>query len=234
MEQPAPQSVAVEPHLPLVAAIARAMGRRLPPTVEVDDLINDGVLGLMEALRRYDPQRRVGFATYAGHRIRGAILDGLRRRDPLPRAYRRLQKTEPNRRVQFLALEEALMVPDGEEGNPEAVAVEADLRRQVWLGLAALPPRDRQVLVLRMVRGLLLREVAAHLSLSITRVAEIQTRGLARMRRFLSGEPVSCSRRVASVLGEGGRQEAAASTPNNTTASVPIHPLPPPVTVGAG
>lgn len=234
MEQPAPQSVAVEPHLPLVAAIARAMGRRLPPTVEVDDLINDGVLGLMEALRRYDPQRRVGFATYAGHRIRGAILDGLRRRDPLPRAYRRLQKTEPNRRVQFLALEEALMVPDGEEGNPEAVAVEADLRRQVWLGLAALPPRDRQVLVLRMVRGLLLREVAAHLSLSITRVAEIQTRGLARMRRFLSGEPVSRSRRVASVLGEGGRQEAAASTPNDTTASVPIYPPPPPVTVGAG
>lgn len=234
MEQPAPQSVAVEPHLPLVAAIARAMGRRLPPTVEVDDLINDGVLGLMEALRRYDPQRRVGFATYAGHRIRGAILDGLRRRDPLPRAYRRLQKTEPNRRVQFLALEEALLVPDGEEGNPEAVAVEADLRRQVWLGLAALPPRDRQVLVLRMVRGLLLREVAAHLSLSITRVAEIQTRGLARMRRFLSGEPVSCSRRVASVLGEGGRQEAAASTPNDTTASVPIYPPPPPVTVGAG
>ncbi len=233
MEQSAPQSAAVEPHLPLVAAIARAMGRRLPPTVEVDDLINDGVLGLMEALRRYDPQRRVGFTTYAGHRIRGAILDGLRRRDPLPRAYRRRQKTEPNHRVQFLALDEALMVPDGEEGDPEALAVEADLRRQVWLGLAALPPRDRQVLVLRMVRGLTLREVAAHLSLSITRVAEIQTRGLARMRRFLAGEPGARLRGEASAPGEGGRQEVAASTPNGATASVPIYPLPPPVTVGA-
>lgn len=234
MEQPAPKSAAVEPHLPLVAAIARAMGRRLPPTVEVDDLINDGVLGLMEALQRYDPHRRVGFATYAGHRIRGAILDGLRRRDPLPRAYRRLQKTEPNSRVQLLALEEALMVPDGEESNPEAVAVEADLKRQVWLGLAALPLRDRQVLELRMVQGLLLREVAAHLSLSITRVVEIQTRGLARMRRFLVGEPAPRARSAASVPREGGRQEAAAPTPNDATASVPIYPSPPPVTVGAG
>jgi len=234
MEQPVPKSAAVEPHLPLVAAIARAMGRRLPPTVEVDDLINDGVLGLMEALQRYDPQRRVGFATYAGHRIRGAILDGLRRRDPLPRAYRRIQKTDPNRRVQLLALEEVLMVPDGEESNPEAVAVEADLKRQIWLGLAALPLRDRQVLVLRMVQGLLLREVAAHLSLSITRVVEIQTRGLARMRCFLAGEPVSGARSAASVPGEGGRQEATAPTPNDATASVPIYPPPPPVTVGAG
>ncbi len=234
MGQSAPQSAAVEPHLPLVGAIARAMGRRLPPTVEVDDLINDGVLGLMEALRRYDPQRRVGFTTYAGHRIRGAILDGLRRRDPLPRAYRRLQKTESNHRVQFLALDEALMVPDGEEGDPEALAVEADLRRQVWLGLATLHPRDRQVLVLRMVRGMTLREVAAHLSLSITRVAEIQTRGLARMRRFLAGEPGARSRGAASALGEGGRQEVAAPLPNDATASVPIYPLPPPVTVGAG
>lgn len=234
MEQPALKSAAVEPHLPLVAAIARAMGRRLPPTVEVDDLINDGVLGLMEALQRYNPQRRVVFATYAGHRIRGAILDGLRRRDPLPRAYRRLQNGEPSRRIQFLTLDEAMMVPDGEERDPEAAAVETDLRRQVWMGLASLPPRDRQVLVLRMVRGLPLREVAVHLSISITRVAEIQTRGLARMRRFLTGEPAPCSRRAASVLGKGGRQEAAASTPNGTAASVPIPPLPPPVTVGAG
>jgi len=234
MERPALRSAAVEPHLPLVATIARAMGRRLPPTVEVDDLINDGVLGLMDALRRYDPQRRVGFTTYAGHRIRGAILDGLRKRDPLPRAYRRLQNGEPGRRIQFLALDEAMTVPDEGERDPEAAAVEADLRRQVWLGLAALPPRDRQVLVLRMVRGLPLRAVAVHLSISITRVAEIQARGLARMRRFLTGDPVTCSRRAAPALGEGRRQEAAASTPNDNAASAPISPLPPPVTVGAG
>lgn len=233
MEHPSPQSAAVESHLPLVAAIARTMGRRLPPTVEVDDLINDGVLGLIEAMRRYDPQRRVGFSTYAGHRIRGAILDGLRQRDPLPRAYRRLQKTAPNGRVQFLTLEEALTVPDGEEGDPESVAVEADLKRQVWLGLAALPPRDRQVLVLRMVRGLTLREVAVHLSLSITRVAEIQARGLARMRRFLAGEPGDRSRGAVSTPRRRGRQEVAGSTQNHATASVPIHPPSPPVTVGA-
>lgn len=233
MEQPKVRSDAVESHLPLVAAIARAMGRRLPPTVEVDDLINDGVLGLMDALRRYDPQRRVGFSTYAGHRIRGAILDGLRKRDALPRAYRRLQNGEPSRRIQFLTLDEAMMVPDGAERDPETFAVEADLRRQVCLGLATLPPRDREVLVLRMVRGLPLRAVAAHLSISITRVAEIQARGLARMRRYLVGEPIARSRRAASGSGTGGRQEMDAPTQNGTVASAPTQPPPPPVTVGA-
>jgi RNA polymerase sigma factor for flagellar operon FliA len=204
---------AVESYLPLVGAIARTLSRGLPSTVEMDELINDGVIGLYTALDRYDPDRGVGFSTYAGHRIRGAMLDGLRMRDPLPRALRRVQKTSEAGGIQFLELDEALMVPADESSSPEALAVEADLRRRVRCGLEALPPRDREVLELRMVRGLPLRAVAAHLSLSITRVAEIQMRGITRLRRYLNGEPLVRSRGAPAPGMAASYRTAGASLP---------------------
>jgi RNA polymerase sigma factor for flagellar operon FliA len=207
------QAATVEGYLPLVSAIARTVSRGLPPTVEVDELVNDGVLGLMTALQRYDPGRGVGFSTYAGHRIRGAMLDGLRERDPLPRALRRAQKAAadgllaPGASVQFLELEHAASVPADEDAGPEAQALEADLRRRLWEGLDALPARDREVLMLRMMHGLPLRVVAGRLSLSITRTAEIQARGVRRLRRYLDGEPMIRPRR---------RQERRTVLPNRS------------------
>lgn len=243
MEQSETVRAAVEPHLPLVGGIARAMSRRLPPTVEMDELINDGVVGLIEALGRYDPGRRVGFSTYAGHRIRGAILDGLRTRDPLTRACRRAQKAAGDDGIHLLTLDEAVTVPGDDAAGPEALALEADLHRQVRLGLAALPPRDRQVLVLRMVRGLPLRAVAARLSLSITRVAEIQARGLTRMRRFLSDGTMERPRRGSGtrpVPGGTGigpvrstRQEEDGPAAKRATAYAPVFPPAPLAAVGA-
>jgi RNA polymerase sigma factor for flagellar operon FliA len=197
--KPGPNGAAAEAFLPLVGAIARALRRGLPPTVELDELINDGVLGLFTALERYDPSRGVGFSTYAGHRIRGAMLDGLRQRDPLPRTYRRALKAAESAGIQFLELDHALTVPADEADGPEALVLEADLRDQVWRGLQALPSRDREVLELRMVRGLPLRAVAAHLCLSVTRIAEIQTRGVTRLRRFMAGEALAQPRRKGSL-----------------------------------
>src|SRR3970282_2428224 len=78
--------------LPLVRTIARMMSHGLPAVVELDDLVHDGVVGLLECARRFDPSRGVNFRTYARYRIRGAILDGLRARDPLPRSVRRALK----------------------------------------------------------------------------------------------------------------------------------------------
>lgn len=191
-------TVRVVEQLPLVNAIARVLSRRLPSTVELNELISDGVLGLLDAARRYDGSRGVSFSTYAAYRIRGAILDGLRTRDPLPRRVRRARKRAialaggPYQAggVQLLELDTALGVPEDDSLGPEARAIEADLLRCAWRGLAALPPRDRRVLILRLVHGLTLREVAARLALSITRIAEIQARGLKRLRRFVDGEPV--------------------------------------------
>lgn len=179
----------VEAYLPLVGAIARAVARRLPSTVDRGDLIGDGMVGLLEAARRYDPSRGVGFGAYAGHRIRGAIYDGLRARDPLSRAARRAAraagKTAP---LQFVELEQAVTVPDDADG-PEALILDADLRVQVRRGLLALPLRDRQVLTLRFVQGLSVRSTAARLGLSVTRVVEIQRRAQQRLRRLVAGEP---------------------------------------------
>ena len=215
----------VASYLPLVGAIARTLSKGLPSMVEIDDLIHDGVIGLIGALRRYDPGRGVGFSTYAGHRIKGAMIDGLRTRDPLSRQVRRAQKTSGGdaplwaRGVQILDLDHALNVPADEDMSPEHVALEADLRRRVREGLAALPPRDREVLILRLVQGLPLRAVAEHFSLSMTRTAEIQARGLLRLRRFLDGEPMirrrgRAARRAIAAAVRPRLQEGAQAFPN--------------------
>ncbi|OGV96869.1 hypothetical protein A2W24_01765 [Microgenomates group bacterium RBG_16_45_19] len=78
----------VEAYLPLVKSVAGRMSLGFPKSVELDDLVSTGVLGLMEALSNFDPQRGVKFETYAVPRIRGAILDELRALDWVPRSTR--------------------------------------------------------------------------------------------------------------------------------------------------
>ena len=78
----------VAAHLPLVEAIARQLHRRLPPNVDVDALINSGVVGLLEALDRYDPERGVTFPVFARHRIYGEMIQCLRSLDWVSRSIR--------------------------------------------------------------------------------------------------------------------------------------------------
>ena len=75
-------------YLPLVRNVASRMAIGFPKSVEVGDLINTGVIGLIEAFKNYDPSRGVKFETYAVPRIRGAILDELRSLDWVPRSTR--------------------------------------------------------------------------------------------------------------------------------------------------
>lgn len=77
-------------HLPQVRHIARRIHERLPPQVPFEDLVQCGVLGLIDAVRRYDPHKKVKLRYYAEFRIRGAILDGLREGDHASRAQRRI------------------------------------------------------------------------------------------------------------------------------------------------
>ncbi len=74
--------------LPQVRYIAQKIHARLPHHIQLDDLINTGVLGLIEALAKYDPSRNVGLQSYARYRIQGAILDSLREQDWSPRLLR--------------------------------------------------------------------------------------------------------------------------------------------------
>lgn len=74
---------------PLVRTIACRLARRLPPSVDVDELINVGMLGLIDAVDRFDPERGVPFKSYAEIRIQGAMIDALRSDDWVPRSVRR-------------------------------------------------------------------------------------------------------------------------------------------------
>jgi len=74
---------------PLVRRVAFEMRQHLPPHVEMDDLVGAGTLGLVDALRKFDPSRKVKVESYARHRIRGGILDALRTLDPASRDMRR-------------------------------------------------------------------------------------------------------------------------------------------------
>lgn len=76
-------------HLPHVRYIARRIHERLPQHVPLDDLVHSGVIGLIDALNKFDPKKHVQFASYAKYRIRGAILDSLRELDWGPRELRR-------------------------------------------------------------------------------------------------------------------------------------------------
>ncbi|MBW2107901.1 MAG: FliA/WhiG family RNA polymerase sigma factor [Deltaproteobacteria bacterium] len=76
-------------YAPLVKLLANRLAMRVPPSVSLDDLISAGIMGLLDAVDRFDPARQVQFKTYAEFRIRGAMLDELRSLDWVPRSTRK-------------------------------------------------------------------------------------------------------------------------------------------------
>ena len=105
-------------YAPLVKYVAGRMRTRLPDNVDPDDLVSDGVLGLMDAIERFEPDRGLSFQTFAVPRIRGAIIDGMRAMDFVPRSVR--DKLRVLQRAQ-LALEERLeRQPTDEELSAES------------------------------------------------------------------------------------------------------------------
>jgi RNA polymerase sigma factor for flagellar operon FliA len=86
----------IKDYVPLVKFVAHRIASRLPSHVELDDLINSGILGLMDAIEKFEPTRNIKFKTYAELRIKGAILDGLRELDWVPRSLRRKKKDIEN------------------------------------------------------------------------------------------------------------------------------------------
>ena len=107
-------------YLPYVNRIVNRIATHLPSTVEVDDLINVGIIGLIQAIERYDPTRDNKFMTYAVFRIKGAVLSELRSRDFLGRTTRQKIRSLENA---YLKLEQEL----GREVKDEEVAQEMDV-----------------------------------------------------------------------------------------------------------
>ena len=85
---PSDRETLILKHSPLVKYVAQRLVRRLPNHIAIEDLISVGMIGLMDAIQKFDPGRKVNFSTYAEYRIRGAMLDELRAMDWVPRSVR--------------------------------------------------------------------------------------------------------------------------------------------------
>lgn len=108
---------------PLVRRIAYYLMTRMPPSVQVDDLIQAGMIGLLEASRNYDPAQGATFETYAGIRIRGAMIDEIRKSDWTPRTLRKKARD----------LSEAIAQIESEQGRE---ARDSEVAERLGIGLA--------------------------------------------------------------------------------------------------
>lgn len=118
----------VEAHLEIVRYLALRIASRLPASVEVDDLVHDGIVGLLDAVAKFDPKRNVRFRTYAESRVRGAILDGLRHRDWRPRSIRRGQRELDETMIR-------LSTRHGRAASDEEIASEMGLDMETYRAL---------------------------------------------------------------------------------------------------
>ena len=112
-------------HLPLVRAIAIRVHENLPVHVDLDDLVHAGVLGLFDAVVKFDPAKNVAFQSYAKHRIKGAILDSLRQLDWASRDMRKRQK-------RMEAVTRALATKLGRTPSESEVAQEMGVDVERW------------------------------------------------------------------------------------------------------
>lgn len=223
---------------PLVKYVAGRVGTGLPAHVEVSDLIQSGIFGLVDAIEKFEPERGLKFETYAMQRIRGAILDDLRTQDWVPRSIRgrareveranerlsaKLQRTPRDSEVaaelgisvpelrdlyaqlrltSVVALDVLLAagrpdgsladsLPDEAADDPVANLVDQDNRRLLAEAIAQLVERDRIVVTLYYFENLTLAEIGRVLGVTESRVSQLHTRAVLRLRAKLQEQAES-------------------------------------------
>ena len=197
----ADQARTVEAYQPHVRALAHRLARRWPAHIERGDVEQFGMLGLMDAVQRYDPTAGAALWTFAQPRVHGAIMDGLRR-DSWPRAVRRARRwlSDPalagdvsvdlQRRV---AAAEAIagaapthLLPEWVYGAPTEDPHDALFRREisqnVSRAIGRLRPRDRHIVLEYYGAGRAMHAIARDLGVNESRVSQL----LARARRDLA------------------------------------------------
>jgi RNA polymerase sigma factor FliA len=217
-------------HLPQVGFIARRIHDRVPPQILLEDLVHAGILGLIDAVRKYDPNKNVQLGHYAEFRIRGAILDSLRQVDWSPRALRRhgrrLEQAtldckarlgrdpgEPEiaaelnislpklqrlladlRGLDIGSLqsdgpdsngEENIQIPVSAEMDPYHRTLRAERTALLEKGIGELPERDRQILALYHFKEMTMKQIGDRLGIGESRVSQIHTAALVRLRTQL-------------------------------------------------
>ena len=151
---------------------------RVPPWVDRDDLTSAGMLGLLQALRSFDPDRGVSFLTFVRFRVRGAIFDELRRAHPMGRAALRQGITVESRPD---ALDRVDQTP------PDAALLRREQSAHLHEAVAALPPRLRLVVNGYYFEHRQVKDLAVDLGVSAPRVSKMHAKALSLMRNTLEG-----------------------------------------------
>lgn len=218
----------LESYLPLVKRIAYHLKGRLPDSVFVDDLIQSGIIGLIEAMQKFNSNQGASFETYAGIRIRGAMLDEMRKGDWTPRSVHRksrevsdaIQKVESREgreakdteiafemgieieqyhlilqdtnSAQLLSIDE----PDHEElsegkiigksHTPFAELSESGFQEALANEIGNLPEKEKLVMALYYDEELNLKEIGEVLEVSESRVSQIHSQAIKRIRSRMS------------------------------------------------
>ncbi len=220
-------------YAPLVKRIAHHLMARLPSSVSVDDIIQAGMMGLLEAAGRYDELRGAQFETFAAQRIRGAMLDELRQADWMPRSLRRdmrrieaainkLQQRSgrsPNeteiarelgmplteyqqmlfesRGAQLVYYEDFQCEGDedffdrhdfsSEDIDPIKLLQDERFRGALIKAIENLPERERLLMGMHYEQEMNLREIGEVMGVSESRVCQLHSQAVARLRSLLKG-----------------------------------------------
>ena len=227
------RQAAIDQYGPMVRRVAAQMIAKLPANVEMDDLVQAGMIGLIDALTRYQADQGAQFETLAMQRVRGAMLDELREADWLPRSVRRNQRTieraihkleqklhrAPSenevaaelgmavtayhqmlgdaRGAQLIYLDE-LGNDDSEEGflerhqlpeeNEPGMMLRDDRFREALIGaIDELPEREKLVMGMYYEQDMNLKEIGAVLGVTESRVSQLHSQAVARLRTKLRG-----------------------------------------------
>jgi len=233
----------VERFAPLVKRIAYHLMARLPASVQADDLVQNGMMGLLDAITRFEAGMGAQFETYAAQRVRGAMLDGLRENDWLPRSLRRdfrrievaisqLEQANgrpPSEKELADSLGMALaeyqkmlqdarghqlvyfedMVEEGGEGflerhftgdanEPSNLLEERSLQYLLVQGIEALPEREKLMMALYYEQDLNLREIGEVMGVTESRVCQLHSQAVVRLRARLFGDAGLAKKKAAS------------------------------------
>jgi len=231
----------VQRFAPLVKRIAYHLMARLPPSVQFDDLVQNGMIGLLDAIDRFQEGFGAQFETYATQRVRGSMLDGLRENDWLPRNLRReLRRIEtainqlehergrvPSERELAEALGMSLadyqktlqdarghqlvyfddLAGDGEDdflerhltdnaADPASILEDQSVKTLLVAAIAGLPEREKLMMALYYEQDLNLREIGEVMGVTESRVCQLHSQAIARLRSQIVGEiPKAAKRR---------------------------------------
>ncbi|HEY1059135.1 MAG TPA: RNA polymerase sigma factor FliA [Limnobacter sp.] len=226
------KSQQIDQYIPLVRRLAHHLIAKLPASVQIDDLIQAGLIGLMDAISRFEEGQGAQFETYASQRIRGAMLDELRQADWMPRGVRQAQrkidnatiKTEQklgrsateaeiaetlgvslteyqemlfdSRGAQLVYYDDYAEDGDGEgyldrqmdgdeEANPLEMLGDQRFRSTLIKAIEELPEREKMLMGLYYEQELNFREIAAVLGVTESRVCQLHTQAVSRLRTKL-------------------------------------------------